>query len=677
MDKSVLKSNIKKVGAAIVTFLKTNYLMVGYVLAAVLMELTAIAVTSGRFYMTSPWLYLTFLAAVCFISQYLPAHMPRFFLFAAALTANLVLDLIFIVIFDSTGQVFDYSLLTLRADAVTILESIPIDFAYIFTSALILSLYCSFGVILRKRFPKPNVKKSAVIATSALLALTIGADALLIYFTNYKTTSNDLSKKLYQAESGTFSKHGLIANFANELARGAWFLKVDMGDAAELENFIYDKRTEPTRYNGIAKDYNVVTVLCESLEWFTFLSDKERYPLGYASLNDTVFNGDEQKLNAALREMYPNLYRFYESDSTVVLNNSHSLEKTDISENKSILGNYPLYEYINYAYPDVSLPYSLPNVLKNVYGVESKSFHDGLKNFYNRDSHHTKVLGFNSFTSAEEMGFKSDAASLGVRNLDSEMMELCKAKMFPTGRRFNTYITSITQHGQYAYRESLKEYYDKMDELGVFPLSDDEEKNAVRYYCAAGMDFDRALGVMLDYLDENGLSDNTLITLFSDHNSYYQGVSNYVKNIYSQSAVNYTELYRVPVMIKVGNTDLGNPIIQKFTCVSDIYPTILDLLGINGFKNLMYGVSAFSDEESILYSRAYDKLFTDKIYFNSLSHILYKAPDVTDAYIAEIEKRSLTLLDKVSHVNRIFAGDFFDGREDDFYARMKEINGIS
>ncbi len=677
MDKNEFKSHLKKIGAALATFAKTNYLMLGYVAAAILIELTAIAVTAGRFYMSSPWLYLTFLALICFISQFLPAHLPRYLLFTVALSANFILDLLCIVLFDSTGQIFDYSMLNLRSDAVTILESIPIDFAYVFISAVIVALYLSLGAIFMKRLPKPSVKKSSVIAASVLLALTVGADAMLVYFPNKNTASGDLTDRLYQSESGTYSKHGVVGNFANELARGTWFMDVDVGDTAELYDFVYAETTEQTPMTGIAAGYNVVTVLCESFEWLTFLPDGDRYPFGYAKLLDGApFNGDKAKLDAALREMYPNLYKIYEGSSTVVLDNSHSLEKTDISENKTIIGNYPMYEYINYSYPLNSLPYSLPNILKNLYGVESRSYHDGLKNFYNREQHHTNALGFESFTSAEDMNFESDSAALGVKNLDSEMMESCKTEMFPTDRRFNTYITTITQHGQYAYRDSLKSYYDKMDELGVLPLSDSEKENALRYYCAAGMDFDKSLGIMLDYLEEKGLADKTIITLFGDHNAYYQGISNYVKNIYSYSAVNYTELYRVPVMIKVGDLDLGNPFIEKFTCVADIYPTILDLLGIKGFSNLMYGVSAFSDSESILYSRAYDKLFTDKIYFNSLSRILYRAPDVTDAYIDDIAKRSTVLLDKIGHVNRLFAADFFNGKEADFYNKLREVNSV-
>lgn len=677
-----IKQSIKIAWDAFLRFILTNYLMVGYIFAAVLIELTGIAVTSGRFYMASPGIFLTLVALACLISQYLPGHKSRYAFFMCVILINFFLDFVFIVVFDSTGgTVFDFAMLKLRNDAMQIVEVIPMSFTFVFVSGLTIALYGTLGYMFTKRVPAPNVALSVRITTAALIGTALSANIMLSYFGNYHYDSNDLNYKLHQSETGTYSDKGIIGNFYNELVRGLWFSDIDLGDPEELHDFIYKKTTEPTEYFGKAAGFNVVTILCESFEWFTFLYDAQTYPNGFALApepdddnTNAVYDPDQVK--AALRQLFPNMYRFYESNSTVVLNNSYSLEKTDVSENKTILGNYPLFEYINYAYPENTLPFSLPNILKAMYGMRSDSFHNGLNTFYNRNIHHTNALGFSSFTSSEEIYEQYDAEGVGEHNLDSVMFENCKQRMFPTDRRFNTYITTITQHGQYSERDNLQDNYAKMDELGILPYSEDnEDANALRYYCAAGMDTDKALGIMLDYLDQTGLSDNTLITLFGDHNAYYQGVSNYVKDIYSYDSLNYTELYRVPVMIKVGNIQLGNPVINKFTCVSDIYPTLLDLLGITAFSNLMYGTSVFSEQQSILYSRAYDKFLTDKIFFNTLSSIIYKSNDADESYIKQIEKTATVLLDKISHVNRIFASDYFkDARASEFNTLLMGVN---
>lgn len=669
---------IKKVGNALLHFMKINYLMVAYIFAVVLMELTGIAVTSGRFYMTSPWLFLSLIAFACLFSQYLPGHKSRYAFFMCLILINFILDFVFIVIFDSTGgTIFEFAMFSLRRDAMIIIEFIPMSFTFIFVSCLIIALYGTLGFMFTKRVPKPNVSTSAKITTAALGTIVILGNAMLSFFGNFRYDSNDLSYKLHQLETGTYSNKGIIGNMFNELVRGLWFSDIDIGDTEELHDFIYMHTTEPTSHTGRADGYNVVTILCESFEWFTFLYDADKFPNGFAR----HANGDNrspEEIKEVLKQLYPNFYRVYESKSTIVLNNAHSLEKTDISENKSILGNYPLvYQYINYGYPENSLPYSLPNVLNTLYGVESNSFHNGDRTFYNRNIHHVNALGFNSYTAGEDIYPKNEnGGGLGERRLDSVMFDKCKEKMFPTDHRFNTFVTTITQHGQYAERENLKGYYAKMDKYGILPYDeDDEDANALRYYCAAGMDTDKAIGIMLDYLDETGLADKTLITIFGDHNAYYQGVSNYAKNIYFTSHPDYTELYRVPVMIKVGTRDLGNPIINKFTCTCDIYPTILDLLGVTVFSNLTYGVSAFSEDESVLYSRAYDKFLTDKIYFNSLSSITYKASGVNDEYLENIEHKATVLLDKISHVNRIFAANYFKGsRTTEYNTMLRAVN---
>lgn len=719
------KNGAKAFWAWCVTAFKTNYLMFAYIAAALLIELTGIAVTAGKFYMTEPWLFFTFVALICVVSQYLPGHKSRYALFFSALILNFILDLVFIVIFDSTGgTVFDFAMINLRNDAMMIVETLPFSFTFIFVSCVTLALYGTMGYMLAGRMPKPDVTRSTVTTTASLTALVLCVNVMISYIGNAKNDPNDLSYMLHQTETATYSNKGIIGNFYNELVRGLWFSQIKVGDESELEHFIYEKTTEPTAFTGKADGYNVVTVLCESFEWFTFLFDAERYPNGYAlavtELKEQLqakwkeehpdadrlglvmpdfaeeLEAAEAAIRANLKALYPNLYRFYESESTVILNNSHSLEKTDISENKSIIGNYPLHEYINYPYCENSLPYSLPNIMNNLFGVESNSFHDGTRTFYNRDKHHTQALGFKSYTAGEDMDMPVDETGLGERNLDSLMFEACKTEMFPTGKRFNTFITTITQHGQYAYRENLKPYYDKMDALGILPYDENKtDSNALRFYCAAGMDFDKAIGVMLDYLDntdyldengdtvtdENGntvkLSDRTLITLFGDHNCYYQGISNYVKDIYNSQNENYTNLYRVPVMIKIGNQTVETDrFINKFTCVVDIYPTILDLLGITGYSNLMYGVSAFNTEQSsILYSRAYGRFITDKIYFNSLNNIVYLSKTADENYLVEVEQKADTLLKKISHVNRIFASDFFKGaRTDDFYERLRRDN---
>lgn len=658
----------------ILTYFKTNYIPFLFAAAAIVIELTAVFVTSGKFYIRSPWMYFTILAALTFIQFFIPNNYARHVYSSIALAVFFVCDLVFVIIYEMTGTIFDFSMFKLRGDAMSIVEKLQINFTYVSVGGVILSGFVVFARMPVPYVPKPELTRMTKIVLPCMLAVLAGVHSTLVVFSlNADKDDVLLANKLYGTNESVYSDKGIIGNFASEIYEGV-FKKTETGDLQEIDDFIYKKVSSDTvpRF-GAAKGYNVVTILAESFEWFSFMRDTTAFPNGHKA--------DEQ----ILRQLYPNLYEFY--DHSVAMTNFHAREKTDIAENLSLIGNYPLDYYLNYDYPENNIAYSLPNIMNDLYGVKSVSYHNGTRTFYNRNEYLTQAVGFESFVSSEDMTGESmtNYIDLGERNLDSEMIAACKEQMFPTDRRFNTYITTITTHGQYGYRENLEKYYDIMDSYGILPLSDgmdtaSQNANTFRYYAAAAMELDRAVGAITDYLDEKGLTDNTLIVIFGDHNTYYQSLSNYVKDIYlnTQTDKNVIDLYRVPLMIKIGAGEESTVKIDKFTCTADILPTILSLLGIRYFENLYYGHSVFSEEESVLYSRAYDVFMTDKIYFSTLKNIKYVSPEVDENYYKDIENRSLFLLEKISFVNRIFASDFFRGtKEEKFIFKMSEINSLS
>ena len=633
--------------------IKNNYIPILFALTALCMELTAVFVTTGKLLIRHPWIYLSLLAILTLMQYFLQTNRARHICSSILLSVFFVFDLVFIVIYEMTGTIFDFSMLKLRGDAMAILESVPINFTYTAISGILLSAFIAFGRTFAAEDGNATFSRVAKRIMSLCLAFVLVLHLSLSYLTVVEANDNTnlAETKLYETQEGGYADKGILGNLVSELYQGA-FDEVEVGNTDEIEQFLYQSVTgEEIPMFGAAEGYNVVTVLAESFEWFSFLCDEARYPNGY-HVDD-----------AALRELYPNLYSFY--DSSYVMTNFHSREKTDISENLSVIGNYPLDYYLNYDYSENNIAYSLPNVMRLLYGVESNSFHNGTNSFYNRDEYLPNAVGFSSFVASDEMTEQgmTNYFDLGERNLDSEMIETCKEQMFPTDRRFNTYITTITMHGQYAHRDNLQAYYDILDAHGLLPLQEDnEDANTFRYYAAAAMELDRAVGIMMDYLEQTGLLDHTLIVIFGDHNVYYQSLSNYVKDIYPKSdpEADITELYRVPLMIKLG-AQSKQVVIDKFTCTADILPTILSLLGIRYYDHLYYGNSVFSEKESLLYSRAYDVFFTDQIYFTSLDNIIWASPQADENYLAEIEQRAVALMEKISYVNRIFAADLLRG----------------
>lgn len=674
-EKMTTKDKSKKeIVSRIEEWLEVNKIVAVYFLCAVFIEMISVLAVENSPFISNPFIEIGILILVSAIALVITNNKVRFVFCAIILIVQTLLDLGFTVVYDMTGQYFDFGMLNLRNDAFGILESIPMNFIAFYAAMFFCVFFVIFSMRSVKRRKKIEYSKKQKIAYIIMIFGGILITSLNVYAGNSKKIDK-YEKLLKNRQSSNYSNYGIVGNFVNEFAKGMFFTENDKMSSEKIEKFIYDKVSEPTDKFGTSKDKNVIVVLVESFEWFSFRNSEE-YPNGLGLT-------DEE-----LEYLFPNLTRFY--NESVVMNNFHSREKTDISETFSILGSYPTEKYVDYDYEDNTLPQTLPNLLKAETDgeIQNRSFHDGFKSFYNREKTH-KIFGFEKLTDSYDMydisdelvkSGKAETTTMhdymnnGERNLDSEMINTCKDLMFSTDKRFCTYITSITMHGVYYERENLSEHRKKL--LEVYKNDDGTEMSETLVnYVTTVMEFDDALGVMMKDLEEKNLLDNTTIVLFGDHNTYYQQLSNYVKNIEDYDTDNYfTDLYKVPFMIY--DSDLKHQVVDKFTCTSDIVPTLLDLLGIRYYSNMYYGNSVFSDSESILYSRAYGTFIGEGIVGRSMNSILYKAPSVSKDYMEYFEDTAATLVEKIKYCDQLFYQDYFADEEhyENFRKMMNNIN---
>ena len=656
-------------------WLTDNQIVVVYFIFAFLIDLIGVFAVEKSPAISKPFILIGFLLFISGIALQFKSNIKRFVFCTIFIVLQALLDLAFVVIYDMTGQYFDYGMLNLRNDAFGILESIPMNFIAFYSAiffCIFFILYC-LRIIKRKKKIENSSRHNYTYIMIMLAGFTIMSVAL--YMNNSKKVDK-YQNMLTNKQKSIYTSYGIVGNLLNEFSKGIIFNRIEELPKKDIEEFIYEEVSVPTEKFGISKDNNVVVVLVESFEWFTLLNSDE-YPNGHNFTDEEI------------AYLFPNLTKFY--NESVVATNFHSKEKTDISESISILGSYPTSAYINYDYPENVIPYTIPNILREKYGdeISINSFHNGFKTFYNRVETH-KSFGFDKLTDMYDMYDISDELvktgqaesttmvdymNNGQRNLDSEMINTCKDLMFPTDEKFYTYITTITMHGLYYERDNLTEERKKLQE--IYKLSDDatESEKAFMNYLTTAMDFDQALGIMMNDLEEKGLLENTTIVLFGDHNAYYQELSSYVKSIYDYDTENYyTDLYNVPLMIYDKN--LEPQTIDKFMCTADIVPTLLDLLGINYYSNMYYGNSIFSEEESVLYSRAYGIFIGDGVVGQSLNSILYKAETVTDEYMEFFNSEAKKLVEKIKYCDQLFYQDFFaeENNYNEFIRKMKEIN---
>ena len=649
----------------IVSFLKNNYLVFSFFIVGLSLEILGLIFTTKSVLMSEPYIFLLMMILVCIIMLSVRSEIARIYISLVWLLVILMFNIFFVYIFESTQTFFEYSFFSLRADGMGIIKSVQFNIWQVYTSFLLIIVYLLIGFNLRRKVkPSYIIEKLSYRFIMIILLFILLISTLLI--TSFTTTKKTYQEQLYGNSNNPYNKYGATANFVYEVFYNTFFNKIKLSNIDELESFIYNKVDKGSgMFDSLdTSNYNVISILVESLEWFVFLNDIAKYP-NNLGLSDAV-----------LKSLYPNFNRLMES--SVVLENYYSRNKTDVSEVLSFVGSYPSKVSLNYRFSSNYIANSIPNTLKAL-DLEYKciEYHNGDTYYYNRNVAY-KAFGFDSFVGANEMVDFYDLTDLhkiGERNLDSEMMEKLKEDMFPLNEKFYTKIVTLTMHGEYNYRSSLAPYIDLLNSKGL-SFNTIDEKNLF-YYAACALDTDKAIGILLDYLEETKLIDNTVIVLLSDHNTYYGDMSAFVKNKRTITD-NYTQLFNVPCMIKIPG--VSPYIITKPTWVGDIVPTIFDILKINHYSNLYFGVSIFSEERSIHYSRNYNVYVDEKMYFSKFNRIIWKSSDVDNNYSEKIRILCEKFLEKLDYSDQIYFNDYFNIEVDGnkkyelYKEKMKLIN---
>ncbi len=670
--------------AALWKWSKDNRFFLMFVLFTAIIEMSTVWFLDGNPFMSRPFLSWGLMAFLGGLILLIPSRRVQVIVFSVLLILHFALQIVFSVIFDLTEQYFEYEMLNLKNDAFGTLENIPVRFGLFFVGITLCTVYVVTGLRGTSTRPKFTVSKRSVFIKLGAAAVGV-ATIFTSFFCYYPRNINRYEEMINGTSKSSYSAYGVTGNLLGEFIGAMFPDKSTMSDE-DIEKFIYDENAvwQGSKYFGVSEDNNVITILGETLEWFSFLADDSKY-VHTLGLTDEEMAG-----------LFPNMRKFM--NESVKMTNFHSREKTDIAETLSIMGSYPTTAYINYDYYENTMPLTIANVLQSMdEDIQCRSFHNGFKTFYNRDDVH-RAFGFESLTDmydmarmaqedynnglTDELTFQNYMKK-GERNLDSEMIEVCKDEMFPTDKRFYTYITTITMHGIYYDRDNLDRWDQKLRAVvgNRMPNPDDDDlkDDLLYHYLTGAMEFDYAIGKMMGELQERGLLDNTTIVVFGDHNAYYHSLSKYVKDIHDYDTdKRYTDLYNVPLMIydqklsaavaKEENGGGSDMTIDKFTCTADIASTILDLLGIHYYENLYYGTSVFSDKASVLYSRAYDTFIGSGIVGRSVNNLLYKHPN---ADVETYRQTAINLVEKIKHCDYIYKQNYFGNAENMALYRQK------
>ena len=653
------------------TFFKKNSVVFLYIGFAITIELVSISMIGCKPILFKPFYPIILFVMVLTFLFLLRDKLSKLVLSIGLLVLQSVLNVGFVYLYDSNGTFFEWAMYNQRNDAHGTIEDLTFRKELITTVIVLVSVFAVAGLILmlctyKKKewlFKASKATRITMFSLMLLSAFSLVMVPIVNGFSEAKASYVDMY--LYGSSVNKYQERGMSSNAIYELINGTIASKTRKYTTDGVNKFVFeqdDKYLPESEYFGVSQGNNFIYILVESFEWYEFM--------------DRNMLTEEQS-----KTLYPNLNKFLED--SIYANNFYAREKTDTAELLALLGTNPTNKYTNYDFPDNSFQWSLPYMFKN--SVETngntvkqiRSYHQNHGDTYNRTVLH-KTLGFDrlvDITEMEEYGVVNTYnpnGVLGDRTSDAMTIEKMQEQMFPetaAGEQYFTFWLTFSMHGYYEERQMFKDkgYYGKMDDLGVFPKGLNKKADYLRTYAAAVMDFDKALGIMMDRLEENDQLDNTTIVLFGDHNTYYNNLSYYAKGI--EERYN-SELYRVPFMMydkkvkALYEANEGTNAISKFTTTADMLPTILDIFGIKGYKNLYFGTSMFiKDVESIIYSRAYGIFVTDKLICYSVNNLLYTSDGFTKQDKNDFIRRAKIHLNKLEIVDKIYYTDYFANHE--------------
>lgn len=592
----------------------------------------------GQFYYAGPFLEL---------SLYILLILPIFFFKSNkySLIYSIVIGVIFsllvflnLMMFESTGDIFSFSYLAMIGTTVSVFNSSYIPWKsiiysliiYLVTSGLIVTMY----FLTKKGSEKidKKVKHPAIISGIMAAIFLIFNSCTLIFVKD----ANESGLNPFQTinfitqtqKKESLNKFGVLNFSFSDLVT-----TINPTSNDKIKTKDANDRLNTSDYQGICQNYNVLTIMIET--------------------------GCSYLVNETLT---PNLY-YLEKDSINLVNNV-SKNKTNVSEFIGITGLGASQTSVQSG--RIKDRYSLPNMLNNN-GYTTSFFHDNNNAFYNRGEE-IKNLGFTNSYFANDINpdvIEGIYKWNGSYPLDSDFVDLTLDKLVPVqDEPFFTFYTTFSTHGPYSKKcpnyTKFKNlgYYSKLKEAElegkwVNICSDDSAtiQNQIEYIQCAMMDFDVALGKIINRLKETNLYDNTVIVLYGDHESYYKSdnadkmLMSYVCNI-EDSDIYLPERYSTINMIcnptlkkaYAENNGLNENEIVSYTDITSPYvivPTLLDILGIDYITDRYMGVSIFRTQtkyDNLFYSHETQFYMTSDFVTVSQEEdgIKFKADDISD-----------------------------------------------
>ncbi len=407
--------------------------------------------------------------------------------------------------------------------------------------------------------------------------------------------------------------------------------KEENSNMATIDRFLMSRPiTQPNEMTGKFKGYNFIYFMVEAMDYL-----------------------------AIDKDLTPTLYRMY-SEGLTFYNHYTPLYSCATGESEFV-SYVSLFPYVNVCTPnDVtndSFYEALPYLFKNE-GYETFALHNWRDEFYERNVL-LPNLGFDAYYDIDDIWKDPSIVHTGGWQSDTMLIEQAIKHIEESSGNFFCNIITSVMHFPYNDSSYWGDYY--LNE--VREVHPDWTVDYQRYLSKC-MDFDNGLKVLLDYLEEKGLAENTVICIYPDHRPYwmdYDTVMDYTSWINPRSGE--YGIYRSPFII-YNAAEEGN-VCYNYCSTLDHVPTIANLFDLNYDPRLYMGTDAYNGNNTVIFTNG-SWLNEKGSYDASLEQFTPNDTMPADSYIRSVNTSVQNII-KTSYL--IFDERYFENRKGICYPR--------
>ena len=476
----------------------------------------------------------------------------------------------------------------------------------------------------------------------ALLALAVALFALTRAGIRQTGTEMFSDEDYYRsreiATNQNVQRFGLLTTIRLELTRHAKTEEQDYYIPEETQGENPAQEPAEVRYNVMDIDFDALNALTEDKKLLAINdycskvtgTNQNEYTGMLKDYNLIVMCAESFSPAAIDKDLTPNLYKL--TQQGIIFNNYYNTFPNTTTD-----GEYALMQGL---YPDAGrskavsslyasrnsyLPFTLGNAFQSQRGVESFGYHNYRGSYYGRSESHPN-MGYTMKFAGDGMTFTTNWPAS-----DLEMMEQ-SVDDYIGKEPFHAYYMTFSGHYKYdiGTNEMAKRNWDQVKDL---PYS----SNAIKAYLSCNIEFDKAIGYLMERLEQAGVADRTAIVIAGDHFPYGLKDSEYAELIGHD--IDGFSKYKSTLIFWVGGLE-KNIVVDEYCCNVDVLPTILNLWGFEYDSRLLAGTDVFSDgtHAAVLVDKSF---LTDKVWFNaSTGEIRYQVPEseIPEGYVENMNQ---------------------------------------